>query len=206
MSMTGLELINNLLDSSLHTLMLGQENSVVVENTHFDALLVALNEGLSKLYDRFSVDVVKGYISLVQGTYTYDLALLEDFGKLISLRYNEEQLPMDESTGIFMKNYHEIYVPSGFVGSLGIDYKKKSKKITKANIDEMLPINLSMCTALSNYITYKMLMLSASDNSRSLAGDYLKLFESQCIELVNTDTLNSSSIVVNSKFTRNGWI
>jgi len=128
------------------------------------------------------------------------LNVRDDQGNLLPL--NNEDHPLS----LFTPQSHVLQVPRPENGiALTVVYQAFHPELT-GDTDQHIQLPPSLEEALTAYVGWKVLGNMITQDAQAKSIEHKKTFEDICKEVVELDTIATSTTTSNTRFTRNGWI
>jgi len=133
------------------------------------------------------------------------LEVFDTFG--IKLPLNEA----DQPASLFTPQPRVLQVPHSYAGmALSISYQANHPKIayTESGSDftQSVYVPESLSSALSAYVAYKVYSGINSQENAVKAAEYLKMFETICMECLEYDLIGTQSSSSTERFIKRGWM
>lgn len=128
------------------------------------------------------------------------LTVFSDKGALLPL--NDD----GQSLSIFTPQANVLQVPTpSLFRALSVGYQARHPKLT-GDLDQVIELPDVLLSALTSYVAYKTFSHMNSQDSSNKAQEYLALYESLCVEVLDRDSVNSSYSTTSHRFDSRGWI
>lgn len=196
----------------------------------------AVNEGLTRLHTRFQLRTKSVIIEQREGITTYHLdsrfaesnwtplavgypyikdlsgeRFVDDVLQILTVSgLDGKALPLndlDNPRSVFTPTASTLQVPKPVWGEpLAIVYKAKHPVISASREGNEIFIHDSLMGALKSYVAFKLLSQMGSQEQRSMAGEYLSMYENICGEVTATDVINNTEVPTLTKFNKRGFV
>jgi hypothetical protein len=171
------------------------ELSGVAVKNDINAITAFINLGLLELYKRFPIKVEEHLVSLVDGSYYYEMPTnfmyaLEAFGEIpegseeksVSIPINDE----DNVASIMFVDWNTVQIPSAITGGhVSIVYVAKPNRVTATQAEDgvtELDLPDTLLEALLSYVGYRG-HLGVKGDSQSENNAHLQRFERSCLKV-----------------------
>lgn len=231
--MTAEEFINNLCASELYNLSWVDNLTGKPKEGRLNTIITYINEGILKLYDKFSLKKDQVYLFPFPHKYVYKITsehmmesslepdydhylwkgVVEKFEdnllRILNVHNSDgHELPMndpDQEFSVFTPFYNILQL-SDFEKDwkLSITYVASPPKIK--TIDDKIDLPSVLYPVLSSYVAHKAYDTINTPESTQISTKYYQLYMNGINELIQSDTVNYSIAYDPAKFIRGGWI
>lgn len=229
------ELFKTLSHGPLSNLAMSNDGDGTIATGSQGKLIDYVNEGLLRLYSKFTLSEKELIIRMIEGVTNYYIMarfsqtghadgssdpvyimdaldpFQDDFIKVLRVVGPDgRDLPLNDSENVysvFTPRVEQLQIPHPIeAATLSVIYQAKHKKLEYGVLSQKIWLPESMAEALRYFVAHKVYSHMNGQENSAKGSEHYAMFQSLIGETVENDLANSSVSNTNTNFDRKGWI